>query len=61
MEHETMTVAEVAKALKVHKRTVQRLFVTGEIPGAFGVGNQWRISAADFEQWIAAQKAKVGA
>lgn len=43
MEKEYLTIEEVAKRLRVNKRTVYRLAVKGQIP-AFKFGKSWRIS-----------------
>lgn len=44
MEKEYLTIEEVAKKLRVNKRTVYRLAVKGEIP-AFKFGKSWRIDS----------------
>ena len=46
-----MTIAEVAKYLKLHELTVRRLAREGELP-AFKVGRQWRIKRDLLEAWI---------
>ena len=46
-----MTIAEVAKYLKLHELTVRRLAREGELP-AFKVGRQWRIKRDLLEKWI---------
>jgi len=47
-----MTVDEVAEFLRCHRLTVYRLLRRGQIPGAFRVGSDWRISSDKFEEWI---------
>jgi excisionase family DNA binding protein len=47
---ETLTTEEIAKILKVHQRTVQRLIRSGELP-AFRVGIQWRVNRSDLEAY----------
>jgi len=42
--NEYLTIEEVAKKLRVNKRTVYRLAVKGEIP-AFKFGKSWRIDS----------------
>ena len=49
MKKEYLTVDEVAKMLKVNKRTVYRLAVKGEIP-AFKFGKSWRIDPVKLEK-----------
>lgn len=49
MEKEYLTIEEVAKRLKVNKRTVYRLAIKGEIP-AFKFGRSWRISSSKLEK-----------
>ena len=46
-----MTIAEVAKYLKLHELTVRRLAREGELP-AFKVGRQWRVKRELLETWI---------
>ena len=46
-----MTIAEVAKYLKLHELTVRRLAREGELP-AFKVGRQWRVKRDLLESWI---------
>lgn len=48
---------EVAKILRIHRRTVIRLATQGEIPG-FKVGEKWRFMKEDLESYIQAQKKK---
>ena len=52
-----MTIAEVAKYLKLHELTVRRLAREGELP-AFKVGRQWRIKRDLLETWIADRSGK---
>jgi excisionase family DNA binding protein len=52
-----MTIAEVAKYLKLHELTVRRLAREGELP-AFKVGRQWRIKRTLLETWIADRSGK---
>ena len=44
MEEKYLTIEEVAKKLRVSKRTVYRLAIKGKIP-AFKFGKSWRISS----------------
>jgi len=46
-----LTIAEVAKYLKLHELTVRRLAREGELP-AFKVGRQWRVKRDLLESWI---------
>ena len=52
-----LTIAEVAKYLKLHELTVRRLAREGELP-AFKVGRQWRIKRDLLESWIEARSGK---
>ena len=49
--HEVLTVAEVAKWLRVHPLTVYRLLHKRKIP-AFRVGTDWRFTRRDLELWL---------
>ena len=49
MESQYLTIEEVAKKLRVNKRTVYRLALKGEIP-AFKFGKSWRIDSAKLEE-----------
>jgi len=49
MEKKFLTIEEVAKILRVNKRTVYRLAVKGKIP-AFKFGKSWRISSIKLEK-----------
>ena len=53
MEHDVLTVKEVADYLKVNERTIYRMAANGKIP-AFKVGNSWRFKRIDIENWIEA-------
>ena len=46
------TVDEIAKALKVHRRTILRLLVDGKLK-ASKVGTQWRISQQQVDNYLA--------
>ena len=52
-----LTIAEVAKYLKLHELTVRRLAREGELP-AFKVGRQWRIKRDLLETWISSRSGK---
>ena len=56
-EANMLTIAEVAKYLKLHELTVRRLAREGELP-AFKVGRQWRIKRNLLENWIAERSGK---
>lgn len=49
MEDKYLTISEVAKKLRVNKRTVYRLAEKGKIP-AFKFGKSWRISSVKLEK-----------
>jgi excisionase family DNA binding protein len=57
MEPRYLTIEEVAKRLRVNKRTVYRLAVKGEIP-AFKFGKSWRISSVKLEKMFEENKKK---
>jgi len=46
-----MTIAEVAKYLRIHKSTVYRMVRKGLIPGG-KIGNQWRFRKDVIDQWL---------
>jgi excisionase family DNA binding protein len=46
MEHEVMTVKDVAKYLKLSVITVYKLLKEGKIPG-FRIGSSWRVNKND--------------
>ncbi|MBN1935287.1 MAG: helix-turn-helix domain-containing protein [Anaerolineae bacterium] len=50
-ENDMLTIAQVAKYLKLHELTVRRLAREGELP-AFKVGRQWRVKRDLLEKWI---------
>ena len=56
-EANMLTIAQVAKYLKLHELTVRRLAREGELP-AFKVGRQWRIKSNLLESWIAERSGK---
>ena len=49
MDEKYLTIEEVAKKLRVNKRTVYRLALKGMIP-AFKFGKSWRISSTKLEK-----------
>jgi len=51
---EIFTLDEVAKYLKVGKRTIYRLVAENKLP-AFKVGGAWRFTRADIDSWIKQQ------
>lgn len=55
---EILTIDEVSTYLKVGKRTVYRLALSGKIP-AFKLGGTWRFRRAELDQWIASRIGKV--
>ncbi len=54
MTDEILTVAEVAKLLKVADKTVYTMAQQGEIP-CFKVRGQWRFRRSDIDAWIQEQ------
>jgi putative molybdopterin biosynthesis protein len=52
----TLTIEEVARRLRVHERTVQRLLDRKELKG-YKVGRVWRVDLPDLEDYVRRQKA----
>ena len=52
MSEELLLSDEVARLLRVHRRTVLRMIGRGDFPGAFRVGWSWRIPAGDVKQYV---------
>ena len=50
-----MTLAEVAKYLRVHKSTIYRMAREGNIPSS-KVANQWRFRKARIDEWLMEQE-----
>lgn len=46
-----LSLDDLVRILKVSKRTVYRLIVSGQLP-AFRMGFQWRVSEKEFENWL---------
>ena len=53
-QDDILTIAEVARLLKVADKTVYSLSQKGKLPG-FKVGGQWRFSRTTIDSWIAAK------
>lgn len=51
MEHDILTVSEIAAYLRIKEKTAYRLAGEGKLP-AFKVGGSWRFRRAEIEQWI---------
>jgi len=47
-----LTVREVAERLRVSQPTVLNLIDSGEFPGSFKAGNQWRIPESAVDDYI---------
>lgn len=54
----TLTIADVAKALRCHHSTIYRLLKRNAIGGAFKLGSDWRFNASTFYAWLDAQSAR---
>lgn len=52
-----MSLEEVAERLGVHRTTVYRLVMAGELPAA-KIGRQWRIEPDDLERYL--RRARMG-
>jgi excisionase family DNA binding protein len=51
MDHEILTVMDVAQFLRVPKSTVYKLARLGELP-ASKIGKHWRFLRRDINQWM---------
>ena len=51
-----MTLADVAKYLRVGERTVLKMVHNGELPGA-RIGNQWRFMSSMVDEWLRSKTA----
>jgi excisionase family DNA binding protein len=47
---------EAAALLGIHKKTLQRMARTGEVPG-FQIGDLWRFRASTLNEWLASRLA----
>ena len=56
--HRLLTVAEVARTMRVSNMTVYRLIKSGELP-AVRVGHNYRIREGDVERYLAARSVHV--
>jgi excisionase family DNA binding protein len=52
----TMTVAELAEYLRVHRATVCRMARKGQIP-SFNLGSDWRFDRDAIENWMTNRQA----
>ncbi|MBD8198667.1 helix-turn-helix domain-containing protein [Pantoea agglomerans] len=55
MDHQILTLKEVAAYLKLAEKTAYRLASERKLPG-FKVGGSWRFKKDDLEKWIESQK-----
>jgi excisionase family DNA binding protein len=51
LEDEMLTIAELARFLKLRPRTIYRWAQSGKIPGA-KVGKEWRFRRSAIERWL---------
>lgn len=56
-QNELMTLDEVARHLRIGKRTAYAWAKSGKLP-AFKVGGSWRFDRADIQKWVQEQKEK---
>jgi excisionase family DNA binding protein len=54
-EPQLLTLADVAKYLKIAERTAYQWVKDGRLPG-FKLGNAWRFDRADIEAWVQKHK-----
>lgn len=47
-----LTAHELAKLLRIPKRTIYKFAKEGHIPGGFRVGKHWRFREPEIEIWI---------
>jgi excisionase family DNA binding protein len=47
---------EAAELLGIHKKTLQRMARTGELPG-FQIGDLWRFRASTLNEWLTSKLA----
>ena len=59
MNHEIMTIEEVANYLRVSERTVYDWAQKGQLPGG-KLGTTWRFKRSDIESWVNEQLSKPG-
>lgn len=55
MEHEVMTLTEVAAYLKTHKSTIYKMLKRKQLP-AFRVGSDYRFNRSQIDEWRLAQE-----
>jgi len=51
LEAEVLTLDEVAKYLRLSRKTAYRMARAGELP-AFKAGNHWRVRRVELDGWI---------
>ncbi|HER2025492.1 TPA: helix-turn-helix domain-containing protein [Streptococcus pyogenes] len=51
MNHEIMTVTQVAEYLQLSEMTTYKLVQEGKLP-AFKIGSHWRVKKADLHEYI---------
>lgn len=51
MNHEIMTVTQVAEYLQLSEMTTYKLVQEGKLP-AFKIGSHWRVQKADLHEYI---------
>ena len=51
VETEVLTLEEVARYLRLSKKTIYKMARRGELP-AFKAGNHWRLTRPELEEWI---------
>ena len=54
MNHEVITVGELAVYLRCHQSTIYRLLRAGKLP-AFKVGSDWRFNRDQIDKWCLGQ------
>lgn len=55
MEHEVLTIAQVAKYLQISEMTTYKLVKEGKIK-AFKIGRHWRVKKEDLTEFIEKRK-----
>lgn len=60
---ECLTPADISRILKISKAQSYRLFnskIRGEEFNSFKIGNSWRISRLDFQNWLSSKTSRKG-
>lgn len=53
-----LTIADIAKILKLSRRSIYRMMISKEIDFGIRIGGDWRFLLGDFNKWIQDKKDK---